>query len=401
LVVKSEYKLSEVGLIPSDWSCVSLETITSRIGDGLHGTPNYKLNGEYPFINGNNLVDGSIVVTSDTKMVEYSEFIRHQKPLNKSSILMSINGTIGNLALFADEKIMLGKSAAYLNVKPEINRKFIYYILQSKSIRKFFFNGLTGSTIGNLGLSTIRQTYIPLPSPDEQRSIALTLNDIDSLIKKLERLILKKRNLKQAAMQQLLTKKIRLSEFNKEWEEKTLIEIANISKGHQLDNNEINPNGDIPHYNGGMQPSSFTDHYNKPANTIVISEGGNSCGFVQFIDKPFWCGGHCYAILPNFLDNQFLFHALKGKQSEIMKLRVGSGLPNIQKTSLGLLKVKFPKDPLEQRAIAKILSDMDMELEVFEERRDKTLNIKQSIMQDLLSGKKRLMKLEEKDVQTT
>ena len=84
-----------------------------------------------------------------------------------------------------------------------------------------------------------------------------------------------------------------------------------------------------------------------------------------------------------------------------MKLRVGSGLPNIQKTSLGLLKVKFPKDPLEQRAIAKILSDMDMELEVFEERRDKTLNIKQSIMQDLLSGKKRLMKLEEKYVQTT
>ena len=119
MVVKSEYKLSEVGLIPSDWSCVSLETITSRIGDGLHGTPNYKLNGEYPFINGNNLVDGSIVVTSDTKMVEYSEFIRHQKPLNKSSILMSINGTIGNLALFADEKIMLGKSAAYLNVKPD------------------------------------------------------------------------------------------------------------------------------------------------------------------------------------------------------------------------------------------------------------------------------------------
>ena len=126
----------------------------------------------------------------------------------------------------------------------------------------------------------------------------------------------------------------------------------------------------------------------------MISEGGNSCGFVQFIDRPFWCGGHCYAVLPNFLDNEFLFHALKGKQNEIMKLRVGSGLPNIQKTTLGLLKLKFPKNPLEQRAIAKILSDMDAELNAFEARCEKTLNIKQGMMQDLLSGKKRLIKPE-------
>ena len=394
MVVKSDYKLTEVGPIPLDWSSVSLGSITSRIGDGLHGTPVYTLNGGHPFINGNNLVNGSIVVTSETKTVCFSEFIRHQKPLNNKSILMSINGTIGNLALYADEKIMLGKSAAYLNVKPEICREFIYYTLQSQTVRNLFFNGLTGSTIGNLGLSTIRQTHTPLPSVNEQRAIASTLNDVDSLLKKLEQLILKKRDLKQAAMQQLLTGKNRLSEFNNEWEEKALFEITDISKGNQLHNNEINPNGHIPHYNGGMQPSSYTDHYNKLANTIVISEGGNSCGFVQFIDRPFWCGGHCYAVSPNFLDNEFLFHALKGKQNEIMKLRVGSGLPNIQKTTLGLLKLKFPKNPLEQRAIAKILSDMDAELNAFEVRREKTLNIKQGMMQDLLSGKKRLIKPE-------
>ena len=140
-----------------------------------------------------------------------------------------------------------------------------------------------------------------------------------------------------------------------------------------------------------MQPSSFTARYNTPANTIAIREGGNSCGFVQFITEPFWCGGHCYSVVPKSVDNGFLFHALKGQQSAIMGLRVGSGLPNVQKTALGLFKLKFPKDSIEQTAIADVLSDMDTELSDLERRREKTRALKQAMMHELLTGKTRLV----------
>lgn len=123
--VRPGYKRTEVGIIPEDWNLVSIETITTHIGDGLHGTPVYSTNGEYFFINGNNLNAGRIVFTSDTRSVDRSEYIKHRKPLNDRTILLSINGTIGNLGLFAGEPIVLGKSAAYLNVKPQVSKQAV------------------------------------------------------------------------------------------------------------------------------------------------------------------------------------------------------------------------------------------------------------------------------------
>ena len=242
-----------------------------------------------------------------------------------------------------------------------------------------------------LSLSQIGQIRAAVPSIFEQQNISEALSDADALLATLDQMIAKKRDLKQAAMQQLLTGKTRLPGFNGEWEEKALGEIATISKGVQLHSSETDPDGHIPHYNGGMQPSSFTARYNTPANTIAISEGGNSCGFVQFITEPFWCGGHCYSVVPKSVDNGFLFHALKGQQSAIMGLRVGSGLPNVQKTALGLFKLKFPKDSIEQTAIADVLSDMDTELSDLERRREKTRALKQAMMHELLTGKTRLV----------
>jgi type I restriction enzyme S subunit len=144
------FKQTDVGIIPEEWNAVPIEAITTHVGDGLHGTPFYSSNGEYFFINGNNLQDGRIVVTGETKAVGRSEFVKHRKPLSDRSILMSINGTIGKLAFFDGETIVLGKSAAYLNVKPEISKLFVYHSLQTEIVKRQFLDGLTGSTIGNL-----------------------------------------------------------------------------------------------------------------------------------------------------------------------------------------------------------------------------------------------------------
>ena len=101
-----------------------------------------------------------------------------------------------------------------------------------------------------------------------------------------------------------------------------------------------------PYYvmNGGITPSGYYSQFNTEANTISISEGGNSCGYVQFNEKPYWSGGHCYSLLypsPN-VDYRFLFHTLKSRQDDIMALRIGSGLPNIQKKDIESFNIMLP-----------------------------------------------------------
>ena len=232
---------------------------------------------------------------------------------------------------------------------------------------------------------------VPVPPLPEQRAIAATLSDIDALLAALDRLIAKKRDLKQAAMQQLLSCQTRLQGFDGEWEVKSVAEIASVSKGTQLHSNEANVDGQFPHFNGGISASGYTDRANTPADTIVISEGGNSCGYVQFISRPFWCGGHCYAVVPRSTDNLYLYHALKHHQTAIMGLRVGSGLPNVQKKALAEFSLSVPVELTEQAAIAAVLCDMDSEIDTLEARRNKTHRLKQGMMQELLTGRTRLV----------
>ena len=225
----------------------------------------------------------------------------------------------------------------------------------------------------------------------EQEAIAEALSDADALIESLEKLVEKNRQIKQGTMQELLTGKKRLTEFSEEWLEKPLGEISTINKGSQLDNSKTIVHGNFPYLNGGITPSGFADKSNTPRNTIAISEGGNSCGYVQFMSESFWCGGHCYSVTAERLDNHFLYHALKSAESLIMGLRVGSGLPNVQKKALLRFKLRFPRVREEQAAIATILSDMDAELTTLEIKLTKAHHIKQGMMQELLTGRIRLV----------
>jgi len=251
---------------------------------------------------------------------------------------------------------------------------------------------VVGTTRLEFSIATLRKFPLPIPpTKEEQRAIAEALSDVDGLLGGLDRLIAKKHDLKQAAMQQLLTGQTRLPGFHGEWEVKRLGRVASLSKGTQLHSSETDKGGKFAHLNGGITPSNYTHKSNMDGNTIAISEGGNSCGFVQFMTEPYWCGGHCYSVIPNGVDNQFLYQALKGQQSAIMALRVGSGLPNVQKSGLLGFKLHFPATLPEQTAIAEVLTDMDAELAALEQRREKTRALKQAMMQELLTGRTRLV----------
>ncbi|HAS8150335.1 TPA: restriction endonuclease subunit S [Vibrio vulnificus] len=162
-----------------DWPIVRLENVTSRIGDGLHGTPKYDDNGDYYFINGNNLSNGRIVINEKTKRTDKEQYLKHKKDINDRTLFVSINGTLGNIATYREEKIILGKSACYLNVLPEVDKDYIKYVLTSKHFQDYIHNLATGSTIKNVGLKLIREYEFRLPELAVQKEVSNILNAID------------------------------------------------------------------------------------------------------------------------------------------------------------------------------------------------------------------------------
>lgn len=182
------------------WEQCKLDELTISIGDGLHGTPKYDENGSYYFINGNNLVDSKVSVTAETKKVAFEALSNDDRRLDSTSILMSINGTIGTLARYNNENIMLGKSVAYITPK-NINRDFLFYQLQGNVIQSYFYKNLTGTTIKNLGLGTIKNAIVMSTLSEEESKIGQFFYKLDQFItlhqRKLDHLQLQKKALLQ------------------------------------------------------------------------------------------------------------------------------------------------------------------------------------------------------------
>jgi len=162
---------------------VTLGEISDRIGDGLHGTPAYFKNGEYFFINGNNLLDGEIIFNEKTKSCSKLEYDKYKKDLSNNTILISINGTIGNLAFYKGENVILGKSACYINIKSDVDKNFIYYALKSSKFQNYIKSQATGSTIKNVSLKLLRDYVLELPDIIQQKRISKILSNLDDKIR--------------------------------------------------------------------------------------------------------------------------------------------------------------------------------------------------------------------------
>lgn len=359
-----ENNQSKLNKLPNDWEVKKLGEILKI----CHGKSQKDVVTE----------DGAYPVLATGGQIGKSSRALYSKP----SVLIGRKGTIDQ-PQYMDTPFWTVDTLFYSTMKEDNDAKFFYYKFCTIPWKKF--NEASG--VPSLNARTIENIDVVCPKPKMQKIIANVLSDVDMLLERLEQLIVKKENVKQATMYQLLSDEIFTLKNSNDWKEQSLKNLANITKGHQLDVDDTSSQEKIPHYNGGMFPSSYTNKSNREPNTIAISEGGNSCGYVQIINEPFWCGGHCYTLKPLSIDNNFLFYALKHRQNKIMKLRVGSGLPNIQKNSLAQFKLRFPVKTNEQKQIAEILLNMDKELNALKLRRDKTLNLKQAMMHELLSGK--------------
>lgn len=187
-----------------EWNVETLNDVCTEIGDGLHGTPEYDDNGEYPFINGNNLINGAIEITPATKKVNAEIYKKHYIDISANALLISINGTLGKLAFYNGEKVMLGKSACYCNFKPEINRAFVYGVMKTEAFAGFLEKSATASTIKNVGLKAIRGYKLIMPPQALQMQFIEFSNQVDKSKLAVKQSLEKLETLKKSLMQEYL-----------------------------------------------------------------------------------------------------------------------------------------------------------------------------------------------------
>ena len=232
---------------------------------------------------------------------------------------------------------------------------FVYCLFQTINWLKY--NEASG--VPSLSKDTIEKIKVHIPQIKEQQKISRLILLLDERIATQNKIIEDLKKLKSAISEKLF-KAVKGDVI-------MLSEICEISKGKQINGEFLSEKGKYYVMNGGIEPSGYYNNYNVEANTISISEGGNSCGYVQFNTSSFWSGGHCYTIqnIVRGVDNLYLYHYLKSKEDAIMKLRIGSGLPNIQKKDLAMFKIKIPPTE-QQKTISTFLSSLERKTEIEE-----------------------------------
>jgi len=231
---------------------------------------------------------------------------------------------------------------------------------------------------GQPGINSQEYSSFPVftTSIQEENKIAKLLSLLDERISTQNKIIEDLKKLKSAISDRLFK--------NIKGDVITLSEICDIVKGKQINGEYLTESGEYYVMNGGTEPSGYYGDYNVDANTISISEGGNSCGYVQFNTSPFWSGGHCYSIqnIADNIDNLYLYHYLKSKEDAIMKLRIGSGLPNIQKKDLAMFKIEIPTIK-QQKTISTFLSSLERKAEIEERIQNAMLKEKQFLLRQM------------------
>lgn len=390
------YKQTELGLIPEDWEVKKLGECSSISGDYGINAPAVKFSEDLPTYlritdiddDGNYSKVNKVSVKDDNS----ENFILE----NQDIVFARTGATVGKTYLH-DKKENGDLVFAGFLIRFRTNRDVLLpYYLKLYSTTDKYWNWVSVFSMrsGQPGINSTEYSNLKIPLPPllEQNKIADCLSTWDCAIEKQSALINALTDRKKALMQQLLTGKKRLPGFSGEWKEVKLGEICEIKKGSQINKIELSSNLGFPVINGGIEPSGYHDDWNVAENTITISEGGNSCGFINFIKEKFWSGGHCYTLqnLKININKIFLFYFLKNSENQIMKLRVGSGLPNIQQKDIKNFEILLPKIE-EQTAIAEILATADRELQLQKEKLAQLQTQKKGLMQVLLTGKKRLI----------
>jgi type I restriction enzyme S subunit len=411
--VKRGYKQTEVGVIPADWEVSPLENFTSFISYGFTNPMPASESGVY-MITAKDINHGRIQFDTArcTTKEAYSTLLTAKSRPKKGDLLLTKDGTLGRLALVDDRTVCINQSVAILRPNPKVNPRFLKGLLEAPEYQARMLEDAGGSTIKHIYITIVNHMPVAVPpAKAEQEAIAEALSDTDALIESLEQLLTKKRQLKQGAMQELLTGKKRLPRFSGKWEVKRLEELAVIRSGGTPSTTQAQfwdggipwcTPTDITALNGhkyliatnrtishlGLKSSSAEVI---PANSVVMTSRA-TIGECAINRMPATTNQGFKNFVPSEnVDVNFLYYLLLMQRQGFIRLCGGSTFLEIRKSQLATFEVRVPSTRAEQTAIAAILSDMDAEIAALEAKLSKARQIKQGMMQELLTGRIRLV----------
>ena len=430
--VKSGYKQTEVGVIPQDWKVSQLGPFCSVITKGTTPTSigmNFARSG-IRFLKAESISETGHTIPDKVAFIDdVTHSLLKRSQLVSGDLVVSIAGVLGRVGLVNDADLPANTNQALAIVRlgkhSGLDRMFLFYSLRSPVIERQIRDINVQAAQANISLQNVSDFRLPHPPTEkEQRALESALNDADELLSVLDRLIAKKRDLKQAAMQQLLTGHTRLPGFKDGWQEAPLEELFDFSGGYSASRDQLTPSdgycylhyGDI---HGRSQP--FIDarlEFSRIPKLPIALRSVNPAslltdGDVVFVDAsedddgtskhvvirnpsgvPFISGLHTIVAKPKTskLCSEFLCYCFQSAhiKNQFRLLSVGTKVKGINKTTIKLIRLKFPSKE-EQEKIGRVLVDMDVELDALTQRREKTRTLKQGMMQQLLTGKVRLV----------
>ncbi|SHG39018.1 restriction endonuclease subunit S [Dysgonomonas macrotermitis] len=324
------------------------------------GTPNRsKLEywgGNIPWVS-TSLIDFNTIYQTEEKITEEGLQYSSAKICPKGTLLMAMYGqgkTRGKVAMLGIDASINQACASIQTDKRILNSSFLFQNLSKRYLEIRNLSNQGGQE--NLSGTIIKSINVSYPSLSEQEKIVSFFILIDQRIEAQNKIIEQYKSLIKGIYTYLLGKSDKYRKLG---------EFCQIKKGEQINRTELLDDDKYYVMNGGITPSGFYHSYNTKANTISISEGGNSCGYVQYNDVPFWSGGHCYTLedIDKDIDGRYLFHYLKANEPQIMALRIGSGLPNIQKKDLSHFCILMPS-LLNQKEISDTLDKIMLKIEL-------------------------------------
>ena len=419
--VRAGYKRTEVGVIPEAWAAPRLDSLgggsVPPVKAGPFGSSltkdqyvplGFKVYGQEQVIRGDHLFGDYFISAGKYRELESCA-------VRPGDVLLSLVGTAGKLLEVPDDAplgVINPRLVRFSFDRSRVLPKFFKYQFESGSIQALLSRQAQGGTMGVLNAGALRPFRIPLPPIDEQRAIAAALSAVDALLGGLDRLIAKKRDLKQAAMQQLLTGQTRLPGFQGEWELRRLGDVSNMGSGGT-------PLSSVPAYYGGGIPwvsiadmtraGRVIDETEKTLTTLGLESSAAqmfpactvlyamyaSLGECCIAGVPVTTSQAILGIRPKHqLVGDFLYYFLSSLKAKVRTIGQQGTQANLNKGIVQDFRIALPSHE-EQAAIATVLSDMDAELTTLEARRDKTHALKQGMMQELLTGRTRLVRPEQ------
>ncbi len=405
-VIPEGYKQTEIGLIPSDWKLMTVNDVATFSGGSQPPRSTFVFKPRHGYIR--------LIQIRDYKTSEYETFIPETLAKKRCSDIDIMIGRYGPPIFQILKGITGAYNVALIKAIPSdlIEREYLYYFLKDQKLFELM-DMLSQRSSGQTGveLPALKAYPIPLPSKKEQTAIANALSDVDALISELEKLIAKKQAIKTATMQQLLTGKTRLPEFAlhedgtpkgykqselgeipEDWEVSNLSSVCASFKTGKLDANAMVIDGEYRFYTCARE-YSYIDTYAFDTEALLVSGNGANVGYVHYFKGKFNAYQRTYVLSGFSAAVSYLKIYLERKLADRIRVEVNAGnTPYITMDTLTDMPIVLPSLFEEQVTIGVILSDMDEEIQTLQQRLNKTRQIKQGMMQELLTGRVRLLK---------